>query len=134
MDTPQTGDLVCYNLIWLSSAAYRTPRGAPLWGRVLSVSSHTGGCGVVDTWATVAWCDGSTGPAHIGHLLSYATRCLCGQTYHHDSGHILSPDAVLCGPCARHFTRWLSGHTKRRWGGANFYDHAATSVRPQKPQ
>lgn len=55
----------------------------------------------------------------------------CRGPYHPATGHrlMVSPDSpVLCGPCTRLFIKWISGHTKRQWGGVSFYDHAATSI------
>lgn len=57
----------------------------------------------------------------------------CGGPYHESTGHLLSEDKRLCGVCARDFVKWLSGHLKRRWGGADFYVHAATSIRAGDP-
>ena len=36
----------------------------------------------------------------------------CGGPYHQDTGHVLSDNFVLCGPCAISFKDWL----KRRMG------------------
>jgi tRNA nucleotidyltransferase (CCA-adding enzyme) len=41
-------------------------------------------------------------------------------------GHQKTP---FCGACMRPFMDWLHGHTRRRWHGMRFYDHA--SVPPE---
>lgn len=52
-------------------------------------------------------------------------RCsACKGVYHEATGHRFSARARLCGPCAREFVKFLRQHTKRRWGGINFYEHA----------
>ena len=48
----------------------------------------------------------------------------CGTPYHPSTGHIHSDKTLLCGPCARDFSKWVSGQTRRRWGKVRFYDHA----------
>lgn len=57
----------------------------------------------------------------------------CPGPYHEATGHLFNlPDATrvaYCGPCARYFLRWMISHMKRRWGGADFYEAAATSIR-----
>jgi hypothetical protein len=62
---------------------------------------------------------------------SDSLRCFkCGGPYHPATGHWNERfDVVFCGACYRPFVKWLSGHLKRRWGGANFYQEAATSIR-----
>lgn len=53
----------------------------------------------------------------------------CSGPFHPASGHYWSPDVPVCGPCIRHFLVWFKQHMKRRWGGANFYAEAATSIK-----
>ena len=58
-------------------------------------------------------------------------RCFsCGGPFHPATGHYHRPDVPICGACTRRFVRWLKGHTRRRWGGHDFYAEAATSIRP----
>lgn len=60
-------------------------------------------------------------------------RCdSCGSPYHEATGHIFSEKTVVCGPCARHFVQFIKSHTRRKWGGLNFYEHAASSIKPEK--
>ena len=59
-------------------------------------------------------------------------RCFaCGGPYHPASGHLFREfeGVAYCGRCTRYFFGWVKGHTKRRWGGQDFYEAAATSVR-----
>jgi hypothetical protein len=57
-------------------------------------------------------------------------RCFaCGGPFHPATGHYHRPDVAICGRCARSFLSWLKGHTKRRWGGHDFYAEAATSIK-----
>ena len=59
------------------------------------------------------------------------TKCFsCGGPFHPATGHYHRPDVPVCGPCTKRFVAWLKGHTKRRWGGKDFYAHAATSIKP----
>lgn len=69
-------------------------------------------------------------------------RCESCQNYYHPAtGSVLlehgttpgreHEPVVLCGPCTRHFTGWLHGHMKRKWGKVSFYDAALTSNRPE---
>jgi hypothetical protein len=61
------------------------------------------------------------------------TKCsACDNPYHPATGHVLGDRTQLCGPCARHFVAFVKSHTKRKWGGVAFYEHAATSVKPPK--
>ena len=53
----------------------------------------------------------------------------CGGPFHPATGHYHRPDVAICGRCARSFLSWLKGHTKRRWGGHDFYAEAATSIK-----
>ena len=59
-------------------------------------------------------------------------RCFqCKGPYHPAPGHYDHKwDVAFCGACYRPFTKWLAGHMKREWGGANLYEEAATSIRP----
>jgi hypothetical protein len=61
-------------------------------------------------------------------------RCSqCGGPFHPATGHQDERFKVqFCGACYRPFVKWLSGHTKRKWGGANFYEEAATSIKAPK--
>jgi hypothetical protein len=53
-------------------------------------------------------------------------RCSgCTGPYHEATGHCFTPRTRLCGPCAGRFWGWVLRHTKRRWTGVSFYDHAA---------
>ena len=55
-------------------------------------------------------------------------RCnACKGVFHEATGHRHSDNTVLCGPCAKHFFKWVKGHTNRSWSGVKFYEHA---VRP----
>jgi hypothetical protein len=57
-------------------------------------------------------------------------RCFaCPGPYHPATGHLFAPGVAYCGPCYRHFIGWYKAHTRRRWGGADFYVEAATSIR-----
>jgi len=60
-----------------------------------------------------------------------STRCAaCGGVWHPASGDWDPLHKVArCGRCYRIFLRWYKGHTKRTWGGRNFYAEAATSIR-----
>lgn len=61
------------------------------------------------------------------------THCTaCKGPYHESTGHILSEKSQLCGPCALDFRKWVSGQTKRKWGGVRFYDHTFTSANKTK--
>ena len=53
----------------------------------------------------------------------------CKGVYHPATGHVLSEQLVLCGPCTREHVKWLKQHLRRKWGGADFYAAAATSVK-----
>ena len=49
-------------------------------------------------------------------------RCFfCGGVYHPSTGHIWNERVVACGPCAKHFYKWLRGMLNRRWGKKDFY-------------
>ncbi|HVZ88056.1 MAG TPA: hypothetical protein VHG72_13880 [Polyangia bacterium] len=53
----------------------------------------------------------------------------CRGPFHPATGHVdRLTGALFCGACYRPFVKWIAGHTKRKWGGANFYEEAATSV------
>jgi hypothetical protein len=56
------------------------------------------------------------------------TCAACGSPYHEATGHIHSENTVLCGACAKDFSKWLRGMMSRRWGGVRFYDHIETSA------
>jgi hypothetical protein len=63
-------------------------------------------------------------------------RCFkCGGPYHPATGHWDERfNVVFCGACYKPFVKWLKGHLKRKWGNANFYEEAATSIKaPIKP-
>lgn len=62
------------------------------------------------------------------------TCASCGAPYHEASGHRFTDTMVICGPCTRHFIKFIKSHTKRKWGGFVFYDYAATSVKPPKDE
>lgn len=49
----------------------------------------------------------------------------CKGPFHPATGHQLSAQSQLCGPCARDFKAWLKHQTGRPWGGIKFYQHAA---------
>lgn len=54
----------------------------------------------------------------------------CGGVYHPATGdHDVRYDFRRCGRCYRIFLRWYRQHTKRKWGGHNFYAVAQTSIR-----
>lgn len=59
-------------------------------------------------------------------------RCFqCKGPWHDATGHWYPQwDIVFCGACYRSFVIFLKGHFKRKWGGYNFYEEAATSIRP----
>ena len=66
-------------------------------------------------------------------------RCFsCRGPFHPATGHYHRPDVPVCGPCTKRFVAWLKGHTKRRWGGHDFYAYAVDArtvgQRPFKPQ
>jgi hypothetical protein len=65
-------------------------------------------------------------------------KCMvCKGPFHPASGHAWSEEAVVCGPCIRHFYEWVRGQTHPRhlWSGSNFYVAAATSIRaPSAPK
>ncbi len=59
-----------------------------------------------------------------------SVKCFaCGGPFHEATGHVFKGKfvgvATYCGPCARHFFAWVVSHTKRRWGGLDFYAEAA---------
>lgn len=58
-------------------------------------------------------------------------RCFrCGGPFHQATGHVFVEfDIAYCGACYRHFLAWYKGHTRRKWGGSDFYAEAATSIR-----
>lgn len=71
----------------------------------------------------------------------------CHGPYHPATGHMFMPpprlkeqdgdprsDPVIayCGPCARRFFAWWRGHSKRKWGGMNFYEEAAKKPTEQE--
>lgn len=64
-----------------------------------------------------------------------SVRCFnprCGQPYHEATGHqfIVNGERIpYCGSCYRYFMAFIKSHTKRKWGGMNFYEEAATSIR-----
>ncbi len=62
---------------------------------------------------------------------SQPARCFaCAGPYSAPSGHLFIEFGVAyCGACYRPFLSWYKGHTRRRWGGADFYAEATTSVR-----
>lgn len=41
---------------------------------------------------------------------------------------------MICGPCTKHMVEFLRSHTRRKWGGLNFYEHAATSIKPKEEE
>lgn len=58
----------------------------------------------------------------------------CGGPYHESTGDYDKKwDVAFCGPCCKKFYGWLKGHTKRRWGGLNFYEHAARKPAADEP-
>lgn len=58
-------------------------------------------------------------------------KCIaCGAPYHPATGHLHQENAPICGSCAKHFVAWLKSHTKRKWGGEDFYEAAKTSIKP----
>lgn len=58
-------------------------------------------------------------------------RCIqCKGPFHEASGDYDRKTGIAtCGACYRPFLKWFKGHTKRTWGGRNFYEAAATSIR-----
>ena len=60
----------------------------------------------------------------LNKMMSQDRCSSCKGVYHEATGHRFSEDSVLCGPCTRHYVKWLKGHTNRKWGGVRFYDHA----------
>lgn len=57
-------------------------------------------------------------------------RCsACTGVFHPATGHQWSEKTRLCLSCAHSFMQWFKAHTRRKWGGERFYDHAATSIR-----
>jgi hypothetical protein len=70
-----------------------------------------------------------------------AVRCATGDhPAHAATGHFLGGTSWLCGPCAGRFFAWVVRHTaqRKRAGRLNkdaarvsFYDHAATSIKPE---
>lgn len=62
-------------------------------------------------------------------------RCCNGDHPAHPStGHWLSGEMWLCGPCAGRFFAWVVQYTRgknKRRGGVSFYDAAVTSIRPE---
>lgn len=55
----------------------------------------------------------------------------CGGPFHPATGdYDRRFDMARCGRCYREFLAWFKGHTRRKWGKLNFYEHAATSIRP----
>ena len=79
----------------------------------------------------VKFSDGETRECHADNVCRVKLACAsCGSPYHPSTGHVLSRKSVQCGPCARSFARWLSGHLKRKWSGSSFYEEAVTSIRP----
>ncbi len=53
-------------------------------------------------------------------------RCsACKGPFHPATGHAHSEHTFLCGPCTRHFYKWVRQHTSRKWGKHFFYEHAA---------
>lgn len=65
------------------------------------------------------------------HVFRAAECTACHGVYHPATGHAFSATAQLCGPCARHYLRWLKGHLSRTWAKASFYEYAATSIKPE---
>ena len=63
-------------------------------------------------------------------------RCFaCGGPYHEASGHLWRELGIAyCGPCYRHFAKWMKGHLARKWSGASFYDEAATAIVAGRPR
>lgn len=55
---------------------------------------------------------------------------VCGGPFHPATGCYVSETFRRCGPCEKHFLKWLKGHLQRRWSKVSFYEHAATSNRP----
>src|SRR5574342_487973 len=58
-----------------------------------------------------------------------STPCFaCGGPYHPATGHVFRGFNVpYCGACYRRFLPWLKGHTRRLWGGREFYVEALVS-------
>lgn len=55
---------------------------------------------------------------------SSSDKCsVCKGPFHESTGDI-NGNMRTCGPCEKQFVKWLSGHSKRRWGGELFYKHA----------
>lgn len=59
-------------------------------------------------------------------------RCFqCHGPFHPASGNWYEQWQIgFCGACYKPFVKWLSGHLKRKWGGLNFYEHAARRPQP----
>ena len=63
---------------------------------------------------------------HEGTAPSEDARCsTCSGPFHEATGHCFTARTRLCGICAGRFWGWVLRHTKRRWTGVSFYDHAA---------
>ena len=57
-------------------------------------------------------------------------QCLqCKGPWHPATGHVFTPEARLCGPCARQFFSWMRATLRRRCNGHELYAAAATSIR-----
>lgn len=56
----------------------------------------------------------------------------CSGPWHPATGH-WHPERgeIWCGPCTKAAVIFIRDHSKRRWGGVRFYDHA--HVPPEKP-
>ncbi len=53
----------------------------------------------------------------------------CGGIYHPATGHVLSVNMRLCGPCARNMSTWVKRHVSKRWSKGDFYGAAVNSAR-----
>lgn len=64
-------------------------------------------------------------------VYNFIVRCIrCKWPWHPATGdYDRAHDVATCGACARQFYSWLRGHVRRQWGGQDFYEAAATSIR-----
>jgi ribosomal protein L24E len=62
--------------------------------------------------------------------MNEGARCaVCGGPFHPATGGLHFVEKTgrwvpFCGMCERELVKWVAQHTRRKWWGIRFYDHA----------
>lgn len=61
----------------------------------------------------------------------FPTHCFeCKGPWHPSTGDYDKKwNIAFCEGCIKTFYKWMRQHTKRKWGGYNFYEEAQTSIK-----